>query len=220
MNFKEDSNDILFNNYRQAQEYEKKRIANELHDTSLQTLAHLINKLDIVSLYLDRDIDLAKLEIIQSREILQSVIDEIRNTILNLRPMSFDDLSLREAIEQYILSVDSKSNIQYFYNIADIDIKDEFYKLEFFRCIQECINNVEKHSNAKSVNIIIESKDFIHFEITDDGIGFDVENTMNNSNSHFGLLIIKDRVNILGGNIDIISAPGKGVLIKINIPLI
>lgn len=217
MNIKED-NSKLFNNYRQAQEYEKKRIANELHDTSLQTLAYLINEIDLISLYVDKDADVAKLELLKTKDVLQSVIDEMRNTIFNLRPMSFDDLSLREAIEQYILSMDSKSSINYNYEIDDVEFSDEFYKLEFFRCIQECINNSEKHSKAKNIDICIKNEDSIIIEIKDDGIGFDVESVMNNNNSHFGLRIIQDRVELMDGILFIDSSINNGVFIKINIP--
>lgn len=220
MNNKKEYNSRIFNNYRQAQEFEKKRIANELHDTSLQTLAYLINKMELISLYLDRDVDVAKMEIVKSKEVLQSVVEEMRNTIFNLRPMSFDDLSLREAIEQYIISIDSKSDIQYHYEISDIEIDDEFYKLELFRCIQECITNAEKHSGAKNININLSFDSNIIVDISDDGIGFDPDFIMSNNNSHFGLLIIRDRVEMMDGTFSLKSRPGEGVFIKIIIPII
>lgn len=217
MNFSDNNNSRIFDNYRQAQEFEKKRIANELHDTSLQTLTYLINKLEVVSLYLDKDIDSARDELNKSKEVLKSVVDEMRNTIFNLRPMSFDDLSLREALEQYILSCDEKSEIFYHYDICDIDIDDEYYMLELFRCIQECINNSEKHSKAKNIYLDIKCNDFICIDIRDDGIGFDVNAVCTSTNPHFGLKIIRDRVEMMGGSISI-ESDNNGVSIKIIIP--
>ena len=209
----------LFNEYRKAQEFEKKRIANELHDTSLQTLAHVVNKLEVVSIYMDKDIDIAKQELVNSSNILKSVIDEIRDTIYNLRPMSFDDLSFKSAIEQHILKVDKKSNINYHYNIDDIYIDDEINKLSIFRCIQECINNCEKHSNAKNCYIDLLVNDKIEIFIKDDGDGFIIDEIFNPSDNHFGLRIIRDRVEMLDGELFLKSEPGNGFMIKIVLSL-
>lgn len=213
------TNSSIFNNYRQAQEYERKRIANDLHDTSLQTLAYLINKLEVVSLYIDKDIEIAKLELADSTKVLQSVVDEIRDTIYNIRPMSFDDLSLKEAIEQHIINIDNKSSIKYSYDISDIQLNDEFNRLELFRCVQECINNCEKHSDAKSVNIIITQDKNINISISDDGIGFDSDSIISLNNPHFGLKIIKDRIEMMGGIFKLVSINGSGTSINISVPV-
>ena len=212
----------LFNSYRQAQEYEKKRIAAELHDTSLQSLAHLTHQLELASLYIDKDVDRAKLEIADINMKLKGVIDEIRGTIYDLRPMSFDDLSLKAAIEQHILEIERKSSNKYNFHIDDIDMDEEFYKLELFRCIQECINNCEKHLDSRvvEININVESEDFLHIVVSDNGEGFDVNSVLCASGNHFGLKIIKDRVEMMNGSFNIESSKETGTKITIDIPFV
>ena len=91
-----------------SQELERKRIASELHDTSLQDLTHIIYQIELSELYIDLDPTKAKLELEDISNQLRKVIQDIRNTIFDLRPMSFDDLGLEEAINQYILFIKKK----------------------------------------------------------------------------------------------------------------
>lgn len=80
-----------------VQEEERQRIARDLHDTSLQNLTHLIHKIELSSLYIDKDPIQAKLELSIVEKSLRKTIEEIRNIIYDLRPMSFDDLGLKNA---------------------------------------------------------------------------------------------------------------------------
>ena len=76
-------------------ETERKRIVSELHDTSLQNIAHLVHMIELASLYIDKDPARAKME-------LNSVSKDIRSTIFNLRPMTFDDLGLKASFERLL----------------------------------------------------------------------------------------------------------------------
>lgn len=207
----------VFDNYRQAIEFEKKRIAAELHDTSLQTLAHLTHKVEIASMYMDTDISRAKLEMADLNRQLKNVIDEIRNAIYELRPMTFDDLGLKDAIIRYISDLDAKSKISYSYELEDIELEDSLHTLELFRTIQELLKNCEKHSNAKNVSVNLIKKKKTRIEIVDDGDGFDVENILSNPGNHFGLSIAKDRIMSIGGDISIVSNIGTGTKVIISI---
>lgn len=205
--------------YIASQEFEKKRIAGELHDTSLQTLAHIIHQIEIASLFVDKDPIRAKLELATVNTALKDVIEEIRNTIYNLIPTYFDDLSFSESIEQYVAQLNLKSKINYSYSIENIDIDDSTHRLIIFRIIQEALNNSEKHSNAKNVKIRIFCDKLLNIIIKDDGIGFDVEKSIK-LDKHFGLKLLYDRVNFLNGEININSFKNKGVTIDIKIPYI
>ena len=81
-----------------VQEKERQRIARDLHDSSLQNLTHLVHKVELSSLYIDQDPIKAKLELATVEQGLRKVIDDIRNRIYDLRPMSFDDLGLKETL--------------------------------------------------------------------------------------------------------------------------
>lgn len=79
----------------EIQELDRRRIARDLHDTSLQNLSHLIHKLELVSMYMDKDMIRAKLELASVSKNINHIIDEIRMVIYDLRPMVFDDLGLK-----------------------------------------------------------------------------------------------------------------------------
>ena len=84
------------------QEMDRKRIANELHDTSIQDLTHIIHQIELAGFYIDIDATKAKLELASVNDEIRKIIKDIRNTIFDLRPMSFDDLGLTGAIENLI----------------------------------------------------------------------------------------------------------------------
>ena len=94
------------------QEKERQRIARELHDSSVQNLTHLIHMIELSSMFIDQDPIRAKLELASCSKNLKSVIDEIRETIFNLRPMSFDDLGFKQSIDDLITKLKSNYNFE------------------------------------------------------------------------------------------------------------
>lgn len=217
MRFKDLDTNKSINEYSYYEEIEKRRIASELHDTSLQTLAHITNVVDLARLYIDVDPNKAKLELEGINQKIKNVIEEIRNTIYNLRPMSLDDLSFRESIEQNLIDIERKSKIKYNFTISDVDFSDEIQKNVIFRVIQECIINCEKHSMANEVKVNVFYDDMFHIIVEDDGVGFNLESI--DYNNHFGLKLMKDKIVAYDGSLDIISEPNLGTKIKIDIPI-
>lgn len=218
-NLKERNKELFFN----IQELDRKRIARDLHDTSLQNLASLIHRLELASMYIDRDAVQAKLELALISKSINSIIEEIRNTIFDLRPMMFDDLGLKESVEQLCDKLQESLNINVSLDLDEITI-DRYDSLKesamfaIFRIIQECIENVYKHSKAKKLSVVLKNEeDAVILIITDDGIGFDLSEAKKKER-HFGLLILEERVTLLGGTLSIKTAPEKGTKIKIVIP--
>ncbi|MBO5094037.1 MAG: sensor histidine kinase [Lachnospiraceae bacterium] len=216
---KEDSKELYFD----IQELDRKRIARDLHDTSLQNLASLIHRLELASMYIDRDVIQAKLELALISKSINSIIEEIRNTIFDLRPMTFDDLGLKEAVEQICDKLKESFDITISLDLDEIVVDDhdsikESMMLALFRIIQESIQNICKHSKAKRMSVVLKNRsDEIILEIKDDGIGFDLSEAKKKER-HFGLLILEERVKLLGGNLIIETAPGKGTKINVVIP--
>lgn len=211
---KNKKNDIVF----KIQELDRRRIARDLHDTSLQNLAHMIHKLELASMYIDKDAIQAKLEIASVSKNIDSIIEEIRNIIFDLRPMSFDDLGLKETIEDMVDKLKKNSDIIVVTDIDSIYMDDESDMLGIFRIIQECVMNTYKHSKAKHLKISLKENDSeIYLEIEDDGIGFEIDSACNKER-HFGLFIMKERVEIMSGKIKILSEINKGTKIVVTIP--
>lgn len=209
--------------YIRNQEMDRKRIANELHDTSIQDLTHIIHQIELAGFYIDIDATKAKLELASVNDELRKIIKDIRNTIFDLRPMSFDDLGLSGAIENLIDVWKNRSIIDFQSDINFTDDFDELIRLEIYRVIQECLANSAKHANAKTICITVSDKENdLYICISDDGIGIpdqETENELDNDKQiHYGLQIMKERVSILDGRCYINSIKDEGTKIEIIIP--
>lgn len=212
------NNNELYQSYQQIQESERNRIARELHDTSLQDLAHLTHKIELAELYMEKDIIQAKLELEGINQELKRIINQVRNTIFNLRPMSFDDIGLKETIESYIHNELDHTDIVVKGNIDTLVLDSKEEMLNIYRIIQECIQNVIKHANAKTLSIELKDElSEITIIVKDDGVGFDTDLEIQKEN-HFGLRIVSERVTLMMGTIEIHSKKEYGTEIIIYLP--
>ncbi len=204
----------------EVQEKERQRIARDLHDSSLQNLTHLVHKVELSSLYIDQDPVKAKLELATIESGLRKVIDDIRNRIYDLRPMTFDDLGLREALLNLfsLLNHDGKFEIK-----ADIDeIGNEFPEKErnfflimIYHIIKECVQNSIRHSGGNQIEVSLKEKNKAYLiRIKDNGKGFEIEEATK-KDRHFGLLVVQERVFLLGGEMRIDTQKGTTIEIEI-----
>lgn len=200
-------------------EKDRQRIARELHDTSLQNLAHLVHKIELSSLYIDQDILKAKLELSVVNKILKDTIGEIRNTIFDLRPMTFDDLGLKAAIERLLSCMNESKKYIIEQKIEDVSCEtSDLILLSIYRVIQECLNNIDKHASAQNIWIKCRKKENRYIiDIRDNGKGFDVVDIP--PDKHFGLSMMKERVELLKGKMTLSSEVNKGTKLHVEIPL-
>lgn len=202
------------------QEMDRQRIARELHDTSLQNLVHLIHKIELGSLFIDSDPIRAKIEFSIISKNIRSIIDDMRCTIFDLRPMTFDDLGFKSTIERLLDIVNENNDYIIDTDIDDVSCENNLVLVTIYRIVQECLNNIVKHAEADK--IVINIKDLgseFHVFIKDNGKGYSVEDVNMVGNNHFGIKVIKERVNLIGGKINIESTIGKGTIIDITIPI-
>ena len=199
---------------------ERQRIVSELHDTSLQNIAHYVHKIELASLYIDRDPSRAKQELSAVSKGLHNVIEDIRSTIFNLRPMVFDDLGLKASFERLLDLLNSERQYTMDIDIDDISCEtDDYFCITLYRVVQECLLNIRKHSKADKVWFYCKKFDHRYvITIRDNGIGFTMEEAEIKSDSHFGLALIHEGVGLLDGSIHISSIVGKGTTIEIAIP--
>lgn len=198
-------------------EKERQRIARDLHDTTLQNLAHLVHKVELGSMYIDKDPVQAKLELASVQRELRKVIDDMRTVVYNLHPMSLDDLGLKETVERMIPLTNEDNKFFVETDIEEVSSDNKSLMLFLFRIIQECYNNAVKHSCGNKIFISLKTEDEKYFiDVRDNGNGFD-ERDVEKKNCHFGLSIMKERVSLLNGQIKIDSSE-KGTSISIIIP--
>lgn len=201
-----------------AQEKERAEIGKELHDNINQILS-------TTKLYLElaKNDNEERLSLInRSAENIHEAIHEIRNISRSLVPASIGDLGLIDSISDLVESVRTTRAIHVeFYPVGKFDerISDK-EKLMLFRIIQEQVNNVLKHSGARNLIIELlleETENRVELNITDDGKGFDPENVKGKKG--LGLSNIMSRADLFGGKVTIMSAPGHGCKLRVQVPI-
>lgn len=201
----------------ELQEKERQRIARDLHDNAVQNLTHLIHKIELSSKFIDQDTVRAKMELLDISRNIRLIINDMRDIIFNLRPMEFDDLSLKATFDKFFTEIQCQTKINITCYIEEIQIYDQLSCISIFHIVKECVNNAIKYSKATNLNINIkEVEKNIKIIIKDDGIGFDTSKIIDKR--HFGLSLIRNNVSVLKGKIDINSIIGEGTIIDISIP--
>lgn len=197
------------------QEAERKRIAEDLHDTTVQDLVHLSQQLELAILYLNKDTNQTKKELYEARNNIKKIIEDMRETIYDLRPMAFDDIGWESAIEKLQNDLEEKNDINVIFDICNIDNCDSLIKITIYRIIREACQNILKHANAsKMVVNMKENTNNISLMIMDDGIGIGEYDRMN----HFGLSMVKEKVGLLSGRLSIFTNE-NGTTLDITIPI-
>lgn len=196
------------------QEAERKRIAEELHNTAVQDMVCLSQKLELAVHYMDKDIVQSKLEVLSAKKQVKAIIEEMREIIYNLRPMIFDDIGYKAAFERLCDKL-IREGYDVSFDIDDISLEDGVTAISIYHIVKEACQNVIKHSQASTISVTVKAIcDKVIVMITDNGIGFDSQLCGN----HFGLSFISERVELLSGDMQIVSDKG-GTLIKIEIPV-
>lgn len=212
---KSENNDL---NVLNIQEQDRQRIARDLHDTSLQNLAHLIHQIELSSLYIDQDPIRAKLELSIVNKRLRETIDEIRNIIFDLRPMTFDDLGLKASFERLVDSINEDDIYEIEMELEDVSCETNLVLVTIYRVVQESFNNIVKHSGASKIFFSCKCLNNVcHIIIRDNGKGF-VE-LIDDGKKHFGIFYMEESIKLLGGNIEIDSVPNEGTTVLIDVPL-
>lgn len=204
-----------------SQEKERKRIAAELHDGLGQNLLIIKNRL-----YLAQQENPDSKVTDQLNEITRTVsqtIEEVREISHNLRPYQLDRLGLTKAVQSMVNQVVNSGCVAIESSIARLDgIFPPEGEINFYRIVQECLNNILKHSDAATARLLIQVKDqVLRMRVEDDGRGFDYrEHQREHGPSHgFGLTGLGERVRILNGRFFCESAPGAGTRLQFEFPI-
>lgn len=198
-----------------AQEEERRRIAQELHDGIAQTLTALRVRLRVARA-LDGAARSEALEAISGD--MGAATEEIRRIARGLRPPALDILGLSPAIESYARSVAETSGLHIDTDIAEVDdMLSPEAELGLYRIVQEALSNVARHSGASSARVRVEATHgTVQAVVSDDGRGFSVEQEI--TSGGLGLFGMQERGAYMGGTVEIESAPGAGTRVRVSIP--
>ncbi|WP_075717617.1 sensor histidine kinase [Roseburia sp. 499] len=208
----------------ETQEMERQRIARELHDSIVQNLTSIVHKIEFCTKLMDMDTVRCKLELQTMSKMVKRIIEDMRQVIYDLRPMSLDDIGLDVTLEREAAKWRNTGKVLVDYQTEGIIKKlPPLTSLTVLRIVQEACNNTIKHSGAKNIKIILSyEKEKVKVEIADDGCGFEVESIehlQRDDGSGFGISIMKERVYLLSGKINIESIIGEGTKISVEFPI-
>lgn len=218
------SDDIFRLKLLETQENERQRISRELHDSTVQNLTSLVHKTELCSKLIDMDKVRCKLELNIMSKTLREIINDTRNMIYNLRPMSFDDIGLEVTIERALEKLESSETKKINFSVVGESYKiNPVIGITLLRIIQEACSNAIRHAECSVIKVVLNYQPgVIKLSIEDDGKGFTYDETECNcksDNSGFGLSMMKERVYLLSGKIEIHSKANAGTKIQVEVPI-
>lgn len=205
-----------------AQEDERKRIAQSLHDDTGQSLSTLVFNLERIENRLTDQSPDIKEKVSFCRGLAANTLNELRKIILDLRPSILDDLGLIPAIRWYGRSRLEEAGIRFEFDAPeDFPQLPDWISTSLFRIAQEAINNIVKHSQATEARISLrQDPNGITLLVQDNGIGFNSADFQQQAllTHRWGLLGMKERAETIQAKFSIISAEQRGTTISINLP--
>lgn len=207
-----------------AQEDERKRIAREIHDGLAQTMANVVIRTEITERMLAKqEFDAVRDELKDLKGQVRGGLEEVRKIIFNLRPMALDDLGLIPTLRKFVQDYEDKTKIRTKFDQVGREMRlPSGMEVAVFRLVQEAFSNVSKHANASFVALeITYQAKMVKISVLDNGTGFDVGSMESRISKgvHFGIMGMRERVELLEGRMDIESSNGQGTKISMLIPL-
>jgi PAS domain S-box-containing protein len=203
-----------------VREEDRKKVARELHDQIGQILTSIKMDMTWVVRHLPESEVQVLARLAESIELINDGVKAVRIICSGLRPGVLDDLGLAAAIEWQASEFATRNNIRCEVSVPPIDLHlDGDRATATFRIFQECLTNVIRHAQAKSVRVdLCQEDENILLVVKDDGKGFS-EAGFSNSLGSLGLLGMKERAQFCGGDVQIFSSPGNGTTVTVRVPV-
>jgi signal transduction histidine kinase len=198
-----------------AQERERRRIARELHDDTGQSLTSVL-----IGLRLAQDSDdpqQVRATLDELRETVTDAIRDLRALAVELRPTALDDFGLQAALERLVDTFGRRTGLAIELLVSGVEQRlGEQVETGLYRIVQEGLTNVAKHAGAAHVSVILRGHDdALSLVVEDDGRGFD----QSRPGQGLGLVSMRERVELLAGNLRIESSPGQGTTVAVEVPV-
>jgi signal transduction histidine kinase len=204
----------------EAQEAERTRLAQEVHDGPAQALANAIFQVEYIERVIESDPPLAHTELRFLRELLRRELGDVRSFITHLRPPLLDELGLNGSIEDTAEHMRALTGLTITTVLSAPTARlGQGEQTVVLRVVQEALQNVRKHAAASTavVGSTMEDDDWI-MEIRDDGRGFDVGAIAARGRRNFGLQFMRERAELIGAGFDVRSRPDGGTVVRLAIP--
>jgi signal transduction histidine kinase/YHS domain-containing protein len=203
-----------------GQEAERARIARELHDDTVQALIAVAQSIDLVSAWIETDVERSAVMLKTARNQAVEAVDGLRRLIANLRPPALEELGLTTALQ--MLAKNEEGVAVKVQTTGKERRLDETRELTLFRSVQEAIQNARRHGQAEHISVEVNYQpQNVCLTVIDDGSGFYWSERYSSfaKSGHYGLLGMKERVHHLNGSVDVMSKPGMGTRLTVTLPL-
>lgn len=196
---------------------ERQRLARELHDAVSQQLFAISMTATALGRTLEKDVEKAKRQVALIEEMASVAQSEMRALLLHLRPVHLEGKPFAVALRELLQELSSKMPVAIQWEM-DEDIRlAKGVEDQLFRVAQEAISNTLRHSRADRLEMkLLRRADGVRLTIRDNGVGFELDQRKQSS---YGLMTMAERVNEIGGFMNIVTAPGKGTKIEIRVPV-
>lgn len=199
-----------------SQEDERKHLARELHDDTIQTLIAVQQRIELAQRALNRDPALAASKLGELKELTTEAVEHVRGFVRTLRPTYLDELGLIPALETTAREANANFRVQ-----GEEQRLDAERELVLFRITQEALRNVSKHAHASQADVTLAfAADEVTVTIQDNGRGFNAPESPNAyaRAGHFGLMGMQERAQLFGGNVYVKSERDQGTKVVAYLP--
>jgi two-component system sensor histidine kinase DegS len=194
----------------ETQEVERQRLARQMHDGPAQSLTNFILQAEICQRLFDRNPDRAGEELNNLKTAASTTFQKVRDFIFDLRPMMLDDLGLVPTIRRYVEAYQEKTNIETQLNILGEERRlPAHIEVMMFRSIQGIMGNARDQLSAKLINIVLDvGPEWLKATLEHDGKGFDSEEALSaeHTDDSYGLRTLRERIELVGGSLDVMSS--------------
>ncbi len=205
----------------EAQEAERARLAQEIHDGPAQALSNAIFQVEYIERVMDGDPRMARTELRFMRELLRRELGDIRTFISQLRPPLLDELGLDGSIIDAAETMAALAGSTVETDLrAPNELLGDAQQTVVLRVVQEALQNVRKHAKSTRTTIATRLAEGAWLvEVQDDGLGFDVGAVAARGRRNFGLQFMRERAELIGAALEVSSRPEAGTVVRLAIPL-
>jgi two-component system sensor histidine kinase DegS len=206
----------------EAQERERQVLSRQMHDGPAQSLTNLILQAEICERLFDIDPERARAELANLKNAVAATFQKVKGFILNLRPMMLDDLGLIPTLRRYVDSFANNTGVLTRLLVIGKERRLVSHKeVTIFRLVQELLNNAYEYGHASNIQINLDVGDeLVRVSVEDDGSGFELTETLASPDAdRLGLATMRERVEMLGGQIHFDSGLGRGTKISFELPV-
>ena len=206
----------------EAQEQERQVLSRQMHDGPAQSLTNLILQAEICERLFDIDPERARAELANLKNAVAATFQKVKGFILNLRPMMLDDLGLIPTLRRYVDSFANNTGVLTRLLVIGKERRLVSHKeVTIFRLVQELLNNAYEYGHASNIQINLDVGDaLVRVSVEDDGSGFELTDALASPDAdRLGLATMRERVEMLGGQMHFDSGLGRGTKISFELPV-